>query len=509
MAQDVLADGFVRLCLDTSLNFYEGGCRVLVEGQMGASTCGVVADSLVKVQTSRDIDCQFGAGSVLAETLKKMFVQCGSGAVDIYAIPRADPAGAVAAVYTTTIVGPATSDGIVDLFLIDRDYSITVPVANGATAAVIATAIAAAVPPAFPYLAAAVGDTVTWTAKAGVLGEVGNYLSVIYGWAGRQNYNPTGVTITTAQTTVGTGGLDPALYTKTYEQLLGVCCYTCYALLSGSAPARTGFAAYLKTQWACDRPQCFGHGYTYSSGTLGVVLASATNSPALSIEAHSPASIANPWLKTGAYASLSCCSACASPELSIQGMTYGVLSSLRVPMTCTTGWSFQEQEELAARGFVVTGPLAAGAGSYTSPYIFNDVTNNLYDDLGRPNATFRDVNSRRLATATALAIATECQSYSALALFTKNTTIKQGTFGTNPKLMLANIRAWAKDNVGVLFSEFDNIDEDIRVLTDFSVAPECQGKPGKLHLQMTYRPPVRVGQINANLKPKLLDNCTR
>lgn len=509
MAQDVLADGFVRLCIDTSLNFYDGECRTLVEGQMGVSTVGVTPDTLVRVQTSKDIDAQFGEGSVLAETLKKMFAQCGEGA-EFYAIPRADPVGATAAVFTTTVTGPATSAGHLDLFSMDAEFAVDVYVAEGATAAEIAATIVAAIPSNFMYTATDNGDgTITWTAKAGVLGEVGNYLKIDYGWLGRSNYHPDGVTISTVQTTVGVGDLDPTVYVNDYATILGRCCYTVFALLSGSVAAHYAFKLYLDSLWDCDRPQCFGHGYTYMIGSLGAIKAQFLNAEVLSPIAYQGNEPSPPWFLTGCYAALTACSACISPELSIQGRTYGVLDALLIPETCTATWAFEDQEELQSYGFVVTGPLAGGSGSYTSPYVFNDITNNLYDSLGRGNATFRDANARRLAANTAVAIATELQNFSALALYTKNTTIKQGIRGTNPKLILASMRAWAKDNIGVLFSEFDNIDEDIVLKTDFELSAPCRGDPKLLYLYMVYRPPVRIGRIVTKLKPKLLDNCSR
>jgi hypothetical protein len=58
-----------------------------------------------------------------------------------------------------------------------------------------------------------------------------------------------------------------------------------------------------------------------------------------------------------------------------------------------------------------------------------------------------------------------------------------------------------------LFSEFDDIDSDIILRTDFEVAPKCQGIPGKLWIDFTYRPPVRITSITINAKPELLSNC--
>jgi hypothetical protein len=156
---------------------------------------------------------------------------------------------------------------------------------------------------------------------------------------------------------------------------------------------------------------------------------------------------------------------------------------------------------------VVTVPLNGGTGEMTQPMVVNDITNNRYDSNGRLNATWWNVSSRRLAAATADAAAIQLGRVLGLGLYTKNTTIPPGIRGTNPRLILGAFRAWAKSQVGILFSEFDNIDTDIVLRTDFEIAPKCQGIPGKLWLDFIYRPPVRISNIIINAKPALLDNC--
>jgi hypothetical protein len=265
--------------------------------------------------------------------------------------------------------------------------------------------------------------------------------------------------------------------------------------------------AYIADAWSCDKPQCFGHGYTYNSGTLGQILATDTNSAEVSRLAHCKEDPSFGWLKVAAYAALSCCSTVDNPELSVQGPNFGVLSCLRVPESCFQCFTFDEQQVLQAAGFVVTVPLSGGTGSMTAPMVVNDITNNRYDENGRLNATWWNVNSRRLAAATADAAAIALSQVLGLGLFTKNTTIPAGIRGTNPKLILGQFRAWAKSNVGVLFSEFEDIDNDIVLKTDFEVAPKCQGIPGKLWIDFIYRPPVRISGITINAQPAMLSNC--
>lgn len=506
MAQDVLADGFVKLCISTEANWYGSGCRVLVEGQM-LTAGSATPNKTIEVTGTRFIDSMFGAGSPLAESLKVVFCTCPSN-VKVFALPRSDNAAGVAAVYGLTFTGPATSDGRVTLFWGNSTYNIDFRVREGDTAANIATLFVAEVPSDFPFTAATSTETpgvVTLIAKN--KGTVGNGLNAIYNWADRLNYAPSGVGITLAQMTVGSG--DPLPATINYKTELGNCCYSCYILASGNTDWQELLRDHIRDSWDCAKPQCFGHAYTYNTGTLGQVLSAGDNSAELSRLAVHVNDPVFPYLTAAAYGAASCCIGCTNPEINIQGPTNGILSCIRRPQTCDVEWTWDEVEQLRDNAFVTFGPSNVGSGSLTNLYVFNDVTNYLYDENGRENATFRDVSSRRLATSTAISLAEHLQTTNGLSLFTKNTNIRTGVFGTNPRLMLANIRAWAKSQVGVLFSEFSNINEDIQLLTDFEVQPECLGKPGVLHLNMLYRPPTRINSVNVNLVPKMLDNCER
>lgn len=503
MSIDALRDGFVKLCFDPSLNVYKGKCRILLEGQFfdPGSGCDVVPDKVMRVASLRQVDCQFGAGSVLAEALKVAFGCCGNNANEIWVIPREDAATAVKATYTMTFTGPASTDGRIDIYWGDSRYNISVRITEGMTATQIAAAVLAALPAGFPYTGAAAAGVITLTAKNG--GTVGNFLNPQINWHGRLDYFPEGVNVAMAQTVVGS--VDPA--PLNYQAVLGECCYCCGAALYGNNAWQDGLIAYFADAWSCAKPQCFGHLYSYAAGSLGQVLSQFRNSDVLSLLAHCPTDPIFPWLKVAAYAAKSCCSTVDNPEINVQGPVYGVLDCVRMPESCAQCFTYDEQVQLKDNGFVVTVPLSGGQGSLTSPEVANDVTNGLYDEEGRPNATFRDVSSKRLAAATAVELATQLQTFNGLGLFTKQTDIRAGVRGTNPRLMLGAIRAWAKSQVGELFSEFDNIDTDITLQTDFEVAPQCQGKPDLLYLNMVYRPPVRVGQIITNLQPKLLDNC--
>lgn len=508
MAQDLLADGFVDLCIDPSLNAFDGNCRVLIEGQYIVNPLlpvAIVPDKTIKITSTRDIDAMFGAGSVLSIMLRTAFCECPSSFFEIHALPRLDAAGSTKAEYTLTVTGPATSDGNVDIFLgnggTSFPWAVSVPVQSGDTATAIAAAIAAAVPASFPYTVTAAAGVVTFVAKNA--GTVGNYLNPVINWHGRANWLPNGVTFAVAQTVVGAGD-PPAI---NYADVTGTCCFSCYTTSQIAVLRQRELRDHIRDAWSCDKPQCFGHGYTYSVGTLGQTLLYGDNSAELSRVAFPVNDVNFPWQVVAAYMARSCCTACTNPELSTQGRDNGELRCIKRPQTCTQPWNNADLELLGDQAFVTYLPKTGGGGALTSLYIVNDVTNYLFDDEGRPNATFRDTNSRRLAQRTALAIAEKLQEFNGLGLFTKNTRIREGTRGTNPRLILAAMHAWSKSEVGRLFSEFDNIEQDVTLQTDFQRQPPCQGMPGKLWLNYRYRPPVRLSQIAVTMQPKLLDNC--
>lgn len=506
MSIDSLRSGAIRICFDPSLNAYPSRCRILLEGQM-IDTGTADPDTLIKIPALRDVDQLFGAGSVIAEGLKTAFACCPNSAMEFYALPRSDlSVGAtVKAVYTITVTGTATSDGRVDIFIGDGRWDTSTRVREGDTADEIAAAVASnlTAEATLPFVVTQATGVITLTAKNA--GTVGNCSAILYNWHGRQNYVPLGITVDTVQTIQGLAAAAAA--PLDYSAILGECCYCCIGMLYDDTEWQDAMIEYIADAWSCDKPQCFGHGYTYNTGTLGQILACDTNSAEVSRMAHCCTDPSLGWLKVAAYAAQSCCSTVDNPELSIQGPNFGVLACLRQPESCFQCFTFDEQQQLEQNGFVVTVPLNGGTGSLTAPMVVNDITNNRYDENARLNATWWNTNSRRLAAATADAAAIALGQVVGLGLFTINTQVPAGIRGTNPRMILGQFRAWAKGEVGRLFSEFENIDNDIQLRTDFQVAPKCQGIPGKLWIDFIYRPPVRISNIIINAKPALLSNC--
>jgi hypothetical protein len=508
MSIDSLRSGAIRVCFSDAANAYPSRCRILLEGQM--LDTGTAEDGkLIKIPSLRDVDTLFGAGSVIAEGLKTSFGCCPDQSMEHYALPHKDASvGSVTkAVYTMTFAGTAATDGRIDLYAGDGRWNTSTHITAGMTDQDVALAVAASLQAliGFPFDVLPTptgGGGMTLTAKNA--GTVGNCLNVIYNWHERRDYAPVGVTMTFAQTVTVFNG---AFQYPDYAAILGECCYCCIGFLFSDPAWQNAGIAYVADQWSCEKPACFGHSYTYNIGTLGQILATDTNSPEVSRLAQCCDDPILGYLKVAAFTGQSCCSTVDHPELSVEGPNYGVLACITQPESCVQCFTFEETQILQQSGFVVTVPLVGGTGALTSPMIVGDITNSRYDENGKLNLTWRNTSSRRLAAATADSIAIELSKSLGLGLYTKNTTVPQGINGTNPRMILGSLRSWAKSQVGILFSEFENLDKDLTLQTDFEVAPKCQGIPGKLHVTMVYRPPVRISNIFVNAYPTLLDNC--
>lgn len=501
---------FVQLCVDDSLNRLQDGCRVVLEGPIGADGTAAT-DELIGIVNARNIDEMFGAGSVLAEALKVSIDCCRSAGIDLYALPRAD--FGTAAVYTMSFAAPVdgvTSRGRIDIYSVEGRYMVSVPAYEGQTAAEIAEAVANAWPTDHFLAAEADGDDVVLTAKNG--GSYGNDLVILPNWHDREDALPGGLDITVTQTT---GGAGTGTKYEDYEELVGSCCACCWAVLSDDPLWQDGAYEYIESTWDCNKPMCMTVGYTYNSGTVGQILAADTNSKYMARMAHCNPDPADPsvgdpiapWLKVASYATISCCDTLANPETSIEGREFGLLRCLQQPGTCHECLSYEDKQELIEGGFVTTDPVVGGNGQLTRPYINNDVTNNRYDDEGRENLTYRDVVSLRLIKRTAEELTEELRQYQGLALFTRSTAVRAGTRGTSPKIILGKLRAWAKANIGVLFSEFENLDEQLQVLTEEETMPACYGDPRRLLVQLIYTPPLRVRDVRVNIAPKFRQSC--
>lgn len=516
MAQGPIGSNAVRLCIDDSANRLPEACRVVLEGPYDPALTPDPAEAaepntLVEIVNARNIDALFGAGTVLAESIKVAMDCCRGAQIEFYALPRED--AGTKAEYTLTVTAPddgATSRGRMDIYWGEGRYITSVSVYEGETAEEIADKIAEATPDDFFFTATAAGGVVTLVAKNG--GSYGNDVFIDLNWHGRDDAWPGGVDVAVEQTVAGAGAYPKY---EDYEDLVGTCCACCWAVLTDDPQFQDGALEYIAQTWDCDRPMCATMGYTYNSGTVGQILAADTNELHTARLAHCNPDPADPsvgdaifpWLKTAAYTAKSCCSASSNPELSIEGRDYGALTCVQGPGTCFDCFNWDDKEELREGGFVTTSPITGGDGHLTSPFIDNDISNGTRDSEGRLNRTWMDMNSSRLARETMKRLQEELLQYQGLALFTRNTAIREGVRGTSPKIILGKLRAWAKANVGILFSEFENLDEQLTVMQENETMPACYGDPRRLLVHLEYVPPLRIKDIRVTLRPRFDPLC--
>lgn len=175
--------------------------RALIIGQR--LTVGTVAAGVpTRITRKETAWAAFGYGSMLAEMCEYWLRQ--TEAVELWAVALNDNGAGQAAVGTITMTGPATAAGTLQLYVAGK--KISVGVAKAATAAQIATSIAAAInaDTKLPITAAVAGGTPTVVdITARHKGEVGNCIDV------RANYNqgdrlPAGVGIAIVCPTGGT-----------------------------------------------------------------------------------------------------------------------------------------------------------------------------------------------------------------------------------------------------------------------------------------------------------------
>lgn len=157
----------------------------------------------IKLTSADKAGQYFGIGSMLHNMARAWFAN--NDQTEVYAIAVAEPAG-VAATFTITVTGPATSTGTLAIYVGGRRYAISV--VSGDTDSTIATAIAAAITADTLLIAtaAAVSAVVTLTLRH--IGTCGNDLNVGHSYL-EGEVLPTGVGIAVAAGVTGTG--DPTI----------------------------------------------------------------------------------------------------------------------------------------------------------------------------------------------------------------------------------------------------------------------------------------------------------
>lgn len=248
--------------------------RTLLIGQ----TITALAATLRLVSSADQVAGLTGAGSMLHRMMGKYRQNDGLG--EVWILPLADDAGAVAATGTFTFSGTATAAGTAAIYV--NATLVAVAVTVGMTAAQLATAAAAAINANtfLPVTAAAVSAVLTVTAKN--KGAAGNSIDLrvnLLGTAGGEAL-PAGITVVVAG--MASGATDPAL--TGVADILGdqefdfiVAPYNLSGALNALRDMMADRWSYLK--------QVYGHAFSAARDSAGdlVTLGSARNDPHVTI----------------------------------------------------------------------------------------------------------------------------------------------------------------------------------------------------------------------------------
>lgn len=195
--------------LDNSqANTAQANQRALIIGQITA-TGAATPDIPVISGGVGDANLQGGNGSMLA--LMTAAYRLNDSFGEVWYLPLADAASAVAAVGTITFSTPPSANGTISLYI--GGQVVQIPVTAAQTTAAIATAVAAAVnlPPSMPVTATVATSTVTLTADN--KGLCGNELDIRLNYYGTAGGEATPAGLTYAIVPMANGATNPTLTT--------------------------------------------------------------------------------------------------------------------------------------------------------------------------------------------------------------------------------------------------------------------------------------------------------
>jgi phage tail sheath gpL-like len=250
--------------LDNSqANTAQANQRALIIGQITAAGIAVPNVPIISGGVG-DANTQGGASSQLANMLAAYRLNDSFG--EVWYLPLADAAGAVAATGTITFLTVPTAAGSIALYV--AGMVVNVPVTVGQTVASIATAVAAALNllPAMPVTAAAAAGVVTLTADN--KGLCGNEIDIrfnYYGAAGGEAI-PAGLTATIVA--MASGATNPTLTTALGN--LGNMTFDFIASPYTDAASLLAVATLLNDttgRWSWQQ-QLYGHAFSAYAGTF-------------------------------------------------------------------------------------------------------------------------------------------------------------------------------------------------------------------------------------------------
>ncbi|RYY25242.1 MAG: phage tail protein [Sphingomonadales bacterium] len=248
--------------------------KVLLIGQRIAA--GTVAELVPTRIVSADQAVQaFGRGSMLAGMARAF--KKADAITECWAVALDDNAAGTAATKTITVSGPSTAAGTIALMVAGQSFA--VPVASGASANTVATAIAAAITGGLdlPCTAAAASAVVTVTARN--KGTAGNDIDVRHSYYQGEAL-PAGIGLAIADGVAGATNPDVA----SVFAAIGDAHYPTIAIGFGDAGTLTKVETELADRWGPLR-MIEGVAYVGSRGSQGTLaaLGAARNSAFVSI----------------------------------------------------------------------------------------------------------------------------------------------------------------------------------------------------------------------------------
>ncbi len=337
----------------------------------------------------------FGAGSQLAGMIAAYRANDTVG--EVWALPLPDASGATAASGTVAVVGTATANGT--LFLYIGGTLVKVGVAAGQTATQIATNAVAAINAAvtttavdaaltLPVTASAAAGTVTLAANnKGTLGAVPLALN----WRGAKGgeTTPAGISVTITQ--MAGGATDPnlasiATWLGTREFDFVVCPYSDTASLGymtalmNDASGRWSYAA-----------QIYGHVFSARVDTVAnlLTLGSGLNDQHLTVFGFNALSPTPAWLRLAARVGSIVPSIKAQPNRPLQTLlAYGVLGE-----DASNDISFSNKQSLLSAGIALDVPGTSG------PQVLRVVTTYQTNAYGQSDTAYLDAETLFLCMA--------------------------------------------------------------------------------------------------------------
>lgn len=358
--------------------------NILVVGQ---KMSGGSATALVPVQVTSYAQAQtlFGAGSVLANMLKFIFLNNNTNSV--WVVPQADDAGGTAAAGSIAFTATGLQAGTLSLYL----GGVLVPVAltAGMTATQVGDAVEAAINAVTTLPVTAVNTTGTVAITFNHKGLVGNSYDMRLNYQGALagEVTPTGLTVAFTQLTGGATNPD---VTDAFAVLPNVI-YSYMVFAYTDSTNLAAIEAAIADRWLPTQ-MLEGHAFVGVAGTTSTVAtaAGARNSQHLSMVDCGYLSPTPPWQRVCAVVGQVALAADADPArpftgLPLNGVLAEALENQRV---------WQDQQTLLDAGAATC--MVTKAGGVTIQRL---TTTYKTDTLGNTDKTYKDANTVLLLSA--------------------------------------------------------------------------------------------------------------